>query len=163
MRWGPRKKSSVAPEGMTVRGLADFISDYFTKITRNNGEEIWALKDDAPGWITDRVIHPAHEDMMPDDWKYEFIYQALSHIHDIGNLDEPELEADVYNHDLLKWLASHLERAGIVDEAVKNFGHSESGIIGDISMGQWHEKELVYQSVLSSLRDIATEGDGEYS
>lgn len=163
MRW-PREQGSSSDEptenftSLTVQELASKIEDFFTKIQRNNGEEIWTLKDEAPGWITDRIVRPAHGDMMPDDWKYEFIYQSLSAIANASDddLDSPELGPDVYNHELLKWLSSHLERIGYVDEAVSEYGgHSDQGIIGDISFGQMREKDEVYFSVLNSLRRIS--------
>lgn len=158
MRW---KRGHERPEsGKTVRQLADHILSFFTRLKRDNGDEVWVTKREAPEWIRDEVLFPAHADMPPDDVKYEFIFEALSRITEIDNLDEPELEADVYNNDLLSWLASHLERAGYVDEAVRDYGHSQDmGIMGDIMMGQLREKEEVYFIVLERLRRHATEGD----
>lgn len=73
----------------------------------------------------------------------------------------PELEADVYNNDRLRWLSSRLDRSSYVDEYVDEFGQPENFNLMDlIGNGQVKEKEEVYYSVLSSLEQI-TESMGD--
>lgn len=139
----------------TVQTLAAELSAQFEQKERNNGVKFWCKKDDAPEELTD-LIHKAHGDFMPDDWKYQFIVQALDTIaetEDEDELDAPNMEPDVYTHDLLNWLASNLNRPNYVDEAVEELGHGDS-ITDDIGYGQMKEKEEVYYSVLESLRDM---------
>ena len=116
-----------------------------------NGEDFVRTKDDTPEWVVE-LIHDAHGTMGPDDWRYQWIREAL----DAYGSDDPEdvnPEADIYTSYLCKWLSSRNDRTGWVDEAVEENGHSIQGIIGDLQMGQEAEKREVYDSVLSSLRD----------
>jgi len=158
MKWSPGKTPGAAFRNLTVQELADKIARYFHLGKRDSGEEYWYAKD-AQEWVNDLIVHPAHGEMMPDDWKYEFIYQSLDAISNSSEeeLDSPQIEPDVYNHRLTSWLSSNLERMGYVDEATGEFGHSDQGIVGDIGLGQMREKEEVYYSVLSSLRKIVEE------
>ena len=135
----------------TIQELADYAYGFFHKVTKPTGE-IWVYKDNTPEWIKE-MTRAAHAEMGPDDWKYEFVVEALAHISDASDEDveSPQLEPDAYTGELLAWLASNLNRPFYVDEAVHEFGHSDQGIIGDIMTGQVKEKEEVYYSVFRSL------------
>src|SRR3990167_6138481 len=98
---------------------------FVSKSRKKEGDdsEYTSLADDAPEWLRD-IVHDAHESMLPDDWKHEFISDAFDAIAggEPGDLDSPELEADIYNHDLLRWLSSNLNRISFVDEAIEEYG-----------------------------------------
>lgn len=144
--------------------LAKKVSEAFETRTRDNGERFTALKAGSPEWMTD-LCREAHGDMMPDDWRYETIYETVERIADCDEdsdrdsiFDEvqSELEADVYNMDRCKWLASHLDRAGYVDDAVNCYGHSkEHSIFEEIGWGQVAEKEEILVQVLNFLERFA--------
>jgi hypothetical protein len=114
---------------------------------------LWHMKKRRPVWVKDMVyhVHEAGGKMGPDNFKYETIVDVLDRLSDGQDPEEPDLEADVYTHDLLAWLASNLERSGYVDEAVEQLGHSEQGVIGDITQGQWYEKEEIWRLVVDAL------------
>jgi len=145
-------------EDITVQELAGEFSKYFKKQKQNNGQEIIILEDGRPEELYE-TVQEAHGDMFPDDFKYEFIKDAIN---DIASSEDPEEEAgelidsdvDVYTHDLTKWLGSRNDRFGYVDEAVKEMGHSEDGIMKEIMMGQYKEREEVYYAVLNRLKKI---------
>jgi predicted DNA-binding protein len=142
-------------DDVTVQELADEYYKNFEKKKRDNGEEFWVKKDGAPEELGE-LVREAHGDMFPDDYKYEFIEEALARIsetEDENSLESPELEPDVYTHDRLKWLSSNLGRPYYVDEAIKDFGKADT-IIDDIGMGQLKEKEEVYFAVLQGLKKI---------
>lgn len=145
----------VAIKLATVQALATHARAFFAQDKRTNGDDFWKTED-APEWLS-TLCMDAHESMFPDDWKYGFIVEVLDALssdeHDDPEEARDSLEPDIYNRDLLLWLASHLERAGFVDEAVSEYGgHSDNGIIGDIGMGQLHEMHQVFGSVLQSLK-----------
>lgn len=139
---------------MTIQELASHYSKMFIRDTRDDGTEYVKTIDERPEELTE-LIHKAHGDMMPDDWRYKFIEESLDIIaeQDEDDLDCPELEPDIYTHDLLQWLASRNDRYDYVDQATEEYGHGNS-LINDIMLGQIKEKEEVYFSVLSSLREI---------
>ena len=137
---------------MELHELAARANSFFVKKKRDSGEEFWSMKKRYPVWVME-MVHAAHGDMMPDNHKYEFVVDTLDSLEEENDPDEPELEADVYYSDLNRWFASHVERAGYVDEAVENFGHSDQGVHGDIGSGQIFEKQEVWHTVVQHLRD----------
>jgi hypothetical protein len=93
--------------------------------------------------------------MLPDDYRYKYIVDALNAFSEYDNADEAidEVEADPYTKDLLDWLSSHSYRVAYADDAVKEIGYSEDGgIMQAAALGQIAEKHEVYQSVLASLQ-----------
>lgn len=144
----------------TIKELADQVYAQFEKRTRDNGREFWALKDGKPEWMQE-MCHEAHGGMLPDDWKYQFVLEAVVALSEADDPDDVQLEADVYNHELLQWLASHLERAGYVDEAVQSYGIESKGfdLMQVIALGQLHEKEEVLGIVRSYLERRAEESE----
>lgn len=145
---------------MEIDELARYAREFFETGTRPDGESFWTLTDRYPTWVHD-MAQEAHGEMFPDDYKYEYVVDVLDSLEDGTHPDEPALEPDVYNTDRLKWLSSHLERAGFVDEAVENFGHSDQGVLGDIGFGQLYEKEQVWGTVVQQLRERLDEIEQE--
>jgi hypothetical protein len=108
-------------------------------------------------------VREAHSGMFPDDWRYDAIHSALSDIHDSGYDDEYDAmdgsgefadgNVDAYNGERAAWLASHLSRAGYVDQARDDGLVAEDADIYDrIGVGQYAESEEVYASVVQSLQ-----------
>jgi hypothetical protein len=131
--------------------------------TRADGETFRRVRDDAPAWITD-IIRKAHAGMLPDDWKYDKAEDAFDAIADSDaetrdDCDDLRHEfadgaVDVYTHDRLAWLASHLERAGYVDQAASDgLASPDTGITDRIGIGQYVEAEEIFEAVLTGLED----------
>lgn len=139
---------------MTIQEKAAEFREYLT--TSKRGEaEIWTVRDNAPEWVRD-VLYACHGGgtYLPDDWRYGFSAEAADAL---ANCDDPDecddqIEADVYTHDLLTWLASRNDRTTYVDDARADFGSGES-VVDDIQRGQWLEK----REVLSQLKDALQE------
>jgi hypothetical protein len=139
---------------MDIKELAKYALSFFETFEREKpAETFYKTKRRHPTWLHE-MIFAVHDNgkIMPDDYKYEFIVNALDALVEGMDPDEPELEADVYNSALLAWLGSHSERVGYVNEATKDMGHSDLGIMGDIMSGQWREKEEVFGIVVQALR-----------
>lgn len=150
----------------TVQQLARELADAFEGTERANGDEIRILRDGSPEWMRE-VVHTAHGDMFPDDYRYEAIENAAEHI---AEAEDPEEGAhdfadgavDVYNGARLAWLASHGDRAGYVDEAREEIGtDAEGGILGEIGRGQYFELIEVYGLVLQALTERAEADEAE--
>ena len=145
----------------TIRDLATQAYQAIERATREDGTEYTRKREDAPEWVAE-IIHDAHDGLMPDDWRYECIREAFGHIADYTghteDLDEAGHEfadaADVYNSDLLKWVASNHNRAAYVDEAVAEFGEARD-FFHSLRMGQYQERAEVFASVLQGLREVA--------
>lgn len=112
--------------------------------------------DDCRGTL----VYAAHGngEYFPDDWRYEFLANALRDYSEASpeSLDDVRAEADIYNGERLHWLSSNLNRAGYVDRAVEEFAlEASAGIMELIGYGQAAEKDEVYAAVLGFLRDRA--------
>lgn len=157
--------TTAATTKATVQSLANDAFAFFEQRTRENGKTFWCCKDETPQWVKD-LVYNAHGDFGPDDWRYEFIWEALSALSCLDEDDDPEvlvLEADIYTGELTGWLHSNLQRIGYVDEAVDEYGGASTfdGITNMIMAGQASEKREVLQSVIAFLSERAEELNAE--
>jgi len=137
---------------MELQKLAQEVRKYFED--HPHKENTFRMKDEAPQWVRDMVFE-AHEDFAPDDYKYNYVVEALDALAS-GDMEGETLEPEVYNYQLLNWLGSNMKRIGYVDEAREDCGPSE-GIMQDIMMGQRKEKLEVFNIVRSCLEERAEE------
>lgn len=147
---------------MTLSEKAANALTWFTtgeRKSEDTGRQITTTHDDKPEWVKD-LCYKAHDDgdgagsMLPDDWRYEFIYDALSYLADQDNdPDEYEPEPSIYNAELHRWLSSHGWRAGYCDEAAEELG-GDGGIDASIARGQWWEMRRVFDRVRSYLDQL---------
>jgi hypothetical protein len=130
-------------------------------LRRDRERDILLPADGAPDWFTD-LCHHAHAGMMPDDWRYEFIQDALSAIEDGAGEDRLDLDGLYpYTADRLGWLASHLDRPGYCDEAAADAGGPPADILAFVAWGMDREIREVFGLVRTKLEEIAEEVDGE--
>ena len=141
----------------TVQKLATEAYGYLdTKTDRG----VWAMKDGTPEWVRD-LIYEAHGGMMPDDFKFRFVAEALSALADSEDTDEARegLEPDVYHGRLLEWVGTNLNRAGYVDEVIEEGGVSD--FFSLLQAGQARELDEVFTLVLSALETRAEHEEEE--
>ena len=132
---------------------------YFKQVTRNDGEKIYTLQDGAPEELRD-LVYAAHGDFLPDDFRYETIHSALcafANCHFDEELDEIRVEADIYNHNLLKWLNSSLKRVAYCNEAILEFGLQSNDLMTVTTYGQQMEIDEIVALVRESLIAICEE------
>ena len=146
----------------TVNELAKEALGWFITDTRDNGEEFVKTKEGRPDWLKN-LIFTAHGGMLPDDYRYKFIENSLQYIadqdEDADDLDCPEIEADSYTSELTKWLHSRNDRVCYLTEALETFGIKDG--FAALQLAQLREREEVYHSVLSSLRELYENQKGE--
>ncbi len=136
---------------MDLKTVAQEMLNAFESKNRvDTGEQYYCLADDKEEWMQD-ICRNAHNDMLPDDFKYQFIHTALELMSEYDDADEglDSLEPDTYNRDLLKWISSNLSRANYVDEAYENAGYD--GLYNTIRYGQLEEMREVYALVREGL------------
>jgi len=145
----------------TVQHLASRLASALEEATRESGETFLRLRPGSPGWMRD-AVQAAHGDMMPEDWRYDFIRRAAWGIADADDLDDSfewaDSAVDVYNSALCRWLASHSSRPGYCDEAREELGEARD-IMNIIQWGQMAELREVWDLIVSALRDIAEDED----
>lgn len=154
--------SSIATEALAL------FTNEGTRKSTDTGRTIWTIADHnaCPQWVKD-LCHAAHTDpdggdMMPDDWRYEMIVEALDLLADCDDEDDAqeradEAEAPVYNAERLRWLASHLWRASYCDDGAKEFGDERADTLSRLACGYLYEWRIVFASVLASVKDEAEE------
>jgi hypothetical protein len=145
----------------TVNELAREALEWFETGTRDNGEEFVKTKEGRPEWL-ESLIFTAHGDMMPNDYRYKFIEDALQYISDQDEDEDlgcPEIEADTYTSDLTKWLNSRNDRVYYLSEALENSDITDGFQL--LMMAQSIEREEVYYSVLNSLRELCKDQEDE--
>ena len=100
--------------------------------------------------------------MLPDDYRYKFILDALEIIANSdqeAELDYPEIEADIYTGDLTAWLHSRNDRVCYLTEALEEYDIDDG--FWALQEAQLREREEVYFSVLNSLRELRENQKGE--
>ncbi len=121
-------------------------------------------KSDAPQWFTD-LCHSAHKgllEMFPDDWRYEFIQDALTALENDGEECEPDIDSLYpYTADRLRWLSSRLDRTCYCDEAMKEFGGDFKDTDSLIALGMYYELSEVFGLVKEALEDRLEELEDE--
>lgn len=113
---------------------------------------IWKRKSDSPDWVYDLCMH-AHVYMLPDDFRYEMIVEALNVLCEGDNAADMSIpNAGI----LLDWLASHSDRVGFCDLQLEEGYHSTS-LIDIISTGYIHEANEILDLVRSFLENMEEE------
>lgn len=157
----------------TLADVAREALGWFT--TTERGEDtIFILRDGRPEWVQD-LAYDAHDDLMPDDWRFACIWAALAHVsdNDIETEDAAsdarseyaDGRVDIYTGARTAWLATNLTRLGYCDEGRDEFGSDGLDIAELIGLGQYYEASRVFDSVLGSLAgqledDAEDEGGG---
>jgi hypothetical protein len=155
-------------ETARIIGLAQDGAKAFVRKTRPQSEESFTtITDDAPEWLA-ALVHDAHGDFLPDDYRYAMICSAVQAIADAGDdadLDDvgtewADQEPDMWNASRAAWLASSNRRAAYIEDAVSEFGVPEPFDIHNvIGMGWYMEAREVFGLVLNGLRELANDTD----
>ena len=82
----------------TIVQLAKEMQDQFKLIRREDGSEIWVLKDDHPEWMQD-VMYAAHSDgaSLPDDTVYDLAHDCINAIAECDKDDDADTLRDAVN------------------------------------------------------------------
>jgi hypothetical protein len=136
---------------MTIQEKAQEALKFYETKKRNDGNEFVTLKNGAPESLT-FLNRNAHNGMMPDDWKYKFIEEALIGIAECSHPDEIQTESDIYTHELTTWLSSNINRVEYITESL---AHAEWKSGFDLlSHAQYLEKIEVLHIVITELEKI---------
>ena len=118
------------------------------------GVRFVTLAHDRPEWLME-LVHKAHGDMLPDDYRYKVIQEALEDIlNNDGLVEDNEVHEFADNVDvyLFAWVSSNLARVAYCDEYMAELPSEKQTFCEVLSGGQYLERQEIYQSVLASLR-----------
>ena len=146
----------------TISEFAKELQGMFITDTRDNGEKFIKTIDNRPEWLQE-LIREAHGDMMPEDYKYQFVSDAIDYIADNGNdeelLDYPEIEPDCYTSDLTAWLNSDNRRVYYLTEVLEEMDIKDG--FQALAAAQLQEKREVYNIILEGLKTKLEEENEE--
>ena len=142
------------PPPETVQELAKLARCAFSLETRPDGSEYWTANRCAPDWISE-LVRTAHGDMFfLEDYKYQFIVDALDELEEAEDLDEAghQWDFEPYLSRLADWLGSHNHRFSYCDDWAEEIGFAN---VKDtyylLAGGHLQERLEVLHSVRASL------------
>ena len=111
---------------------------------RGDGSEFLRLADGSPQWMRD-AIRSAHDEELPNDWRYELALRAALALRDSPAADRYELAYEVaeelstvYTAELLHWYTESPARLSYADEAREELGSGSADDVGGmLQLGQW--------------------------
>jgi hypothetical protein len=125
--------------------------------------------DAAPEWLDTMRLHAAIDDRGPDDWVYEAIRQMVGKLSDYCEEDTTiewlrdhvgEMAdgcVDVYNAELTRWLASHLNNIELVNDMIEA-EECECDIIKALQAAQYKVYDTLGHTLLDMIEEqIVTE------
>ncbi len=137
----------------TLITLARQYYQAFEHDKRTDGSQFWKRRDTCSEDHLQQLCFDAHADMLPDDYKYEFIIDALSILADTEADEAAErIEADCYTHDLTAWLHSRIGRVSYLTEVLESYEPKDGFQL--LALAQYTERTEVFHSVLGSLHTI---------
>jgi len=146
----------------TIKEFAEELQGYLTTDKRDDDTQFIKTTENCPTWFKSLVME-AHGEMMPEDYKYQFVSDAIDYIADNGDnddlLDCPEIEPDWYTSDLTAWLHSDNRRVYYLTEVLEELGIKDG--FQALASAQLREKEEVYFIILNGIRERLTEENEE--
>lgn len=137
-----------------LQALAREALSHFEMRERSSGEKYISVKDDAPPWVS-HLVRYAHDGMLPDDWRYEFVMDSLNALCD-GDFDGVSLTPSDYTNQLTNWLASDGYRISYCDDA---FGDGCITTSSLLQAGQMYELREVHGLVRQFLEELALDDE----
>jgi len=135
--------------------MSDY-AKYLQPKKREDGTEFTTMTDDAPEWFRD-MVHKAHFDLMPNDWSYRIISDAVDAIAEgVERDDFTDTGIPVYTSDHLQWLASSLSRMAFCDDALEQFGAPK-----DTDTLIWWGMSIEYGMVYDVVKAAIDEQEGD--
>lgn len=128
---------------------------------RDGGSSFVALRDSAPEWAHDFVREAHGVDMLPDDYRYRWIRDALGALADNPDSDPQELAfefadaIDVYISDRIAWLGSNLQRATYCAQAQEEgLAPDKADVVTLIGLGQYQERWEIFFNVVRAVEAL---------
>jgi hypothetical protein len=171
------QRSTTSRETEQMRTLSEIAGDGYRGMetaTREDGSTYVRVRDDGPAWLRDGIAEIHGTDMLPDDWRFALIRDALGALEDAGHDDRIDAEhsdttseiadsaVDTYNADRIAWLGSHGARVGYVDAAVSDgLVSADADTLDRIAGGQYAEASEIAARVLEAVADVHEEQDDD--
>jgi len=125
---------------------------------RADGSRFLALPSSAPSWMREAICS-AHEEELPNDWRYELALRSALALKEEPEADTYELASQVaeelstvYTGELLAWYAETPSRLSYADEAREELGTGSADDVGGmLQLGQWLAAQRGALALFSAL------------
>ena len=115
----------------TTHKIAD-MGAHFAEGRRADGERYTYLADTAPEWLS-AAIYRAHDDEMPNDWRYDMCQRIVAEFADFDCELGERIGSDMRHHicdslnmftnyDVLAWASGNLSRLGYAQDYYDEVG-----------------------------------------
>ena len=150
---------------MTLTEKAQFFRGFFELKKFDEKIEKWINTNSENQNVID-LIYATHDNILPDDFKYEKIVETLDLIID-NDLNEENfqdavyelMESSIYTSDLTSWLNSNNTRVYFLTEALQNYGCTDGFEL--LSLAQKMEIEEIAGLVFNYLAEYEGGEDEE--
>jgi len=147
-----------------VASLSSLASELASSIQweeRANGSRFLALPLSAPDWMRE-VVFSAHEEELPNDWRYELALRSAMALKEQPEADLYELASEVaeqlstvYTGELLSWYAEIPSRLSYADDAREELGTGSADDVGGmLQLGQWLAAQRGALALFSALEAL---------
>jgi len=153
--------------------LTDLYKKFETKQRDATGKDFVSLNHTATDADSDFIRKVHSTDMLPDDFRFKTIESLIGSILDVFDFDHIENETslfrkesenhgheiidgtvDIYNHDLLQWYSSNLNRPCFVTEAAENgLINNETDEMQRLMSGQFEEISQIYYRLIEAIEN----------
>jgi hypothetical protein len=129
---------------------------YFIDDVRTNGESYVYLSDSAPEELKElvkRIHFESFYECLPNDWIYSMTREALETL-ESEDIEEVNIEADVYNHELAQWFRDNCNAYAnqLSAEMMEECGGDCTDAIDLIMLAQHEAITRIYQAVNDFLK-----------
>jgi hypothetical protein len=146
---------------LTIQQLSEQYKRSFECKKRTTGEQFLCFSDHiTPEHALYKLVKQAHNDMLPDDYKFQFIYDSLVMLSNVSSdldadfdLYSIQIETDICNSDLLNWLKGNLNRIDYCNQILEEQDRA-TDFMQIVQQAQHREREEVLFSVYESLLSI---------
>jgi hypothetical protein len=133
---------------------AKCLKEFEVMAVHPNGRKRNIMQDNVSEF-TRELVYKAHAEMLPDDYKYSFVIEALELIADFNGEEYldiiTEIEADIYTSGLTEWLNSNNSRVYYLTEALEEMDIKDGFQL--LSYAQIKEKIEVFYIVIDYLEN----------
>lgn len=137
------------------------IAEKLSKLLKYDGKRVVFTSFESEDYQTlrDLIYNLVSVDKVDEDTAYNEVQDALEAIAcagcDEADDDSYGIEGDIYNSDLIKWLAAGMYNYCWCDDEMETFGGEYSSIIAIIRDGQAAAKRCVWHATIRLVRELA--------
>ena len=137
----------IKSDDMGLLALRKEYARFFVTKTRADGKRFITLMDNEPQDLCDVIysIHKAIGCGFPNDWIYSVIRDAFEDLFQ-DDLDDIQLDADIYNVDLCEWLKETYANDACHECMIQEMC-TKNDIMSIISCAQICVKQQIYEAV----------------